>query len=118
MGEAENLPVCDESVDYVFANMYLHHVESPFQAIKEMVRILKPGGTLVVTDLDEHSYEFLRTEQCDRWLGFNRQDIRRWLTDAGLKDVLVDCVGENCCAQSSCGCESASISIFIAVGVK
>jgi len=118
VGEAENLPVSDESIDYVFANMYLHHVESPPYAIKEMVRILRSGGKLVITDLDEHSHEFLRTEQHDRWLGFKRQDIEQWLTDAGLKDVLVDCVGEDCCAQSSCCHKSASISIFIAVGTK
>jgi len=118
VGEAENLPVSDERVDYVFANMYLHHVESPSYAIKEMVRILRSGGKLVITDLDEHSHEFLRTEQHDRWLGFKRQDIEQWLTDAGLKDVLVDCVGEDYCAQSSCGHESASVSIFIAVGTK
>lgn len=118
LGEAENLPISDLSVDHVFANMCLHHVESPSQAIKEMVRILKPGGKMVITDLDEHSYEFLRTEQHDRWLGFKRQDIERWLVDAGLKDVWVDCVGDDCCAQSSCDCESANISIFIATGVK
>jgi len=48
--------------------MYLHHVEDPPAAIKEMVRILKPGGKIVITDADEHNYEFLRTEQQDRWL--------------------------------------------------
>lgn len=26
-GEAENLPISDGTVDYVFANMYLHHVD-------------------------------------------------------------------------------------------
>lgn len=118
VGEAEDLPISDESVDYAFANMCLHHVESPARAIREMVRILRPGGKLVITDLDEHTHEFLRTEQHDRWLGFKRQDIEQWLTDAGLEDVLVDCVDENCCAQSSCGCESAGVSIFIATGVK
>jgi ubiquinone/menaquinone biosynthesis C-methylase UbiE len=39
---SESLPVQSNAVDYVFANMYLHHVESPFNAIKEMVRMLKP----------------------------------------------------------------------------
>jgi len=46
--EAEKLPIPDGAVDYAFANMYLHHVESPPKAIKEMVRILKPGGRLVI----------------------------------------------------------------------
>jgi len=118
LGEAENLPIPGDSVDYAFANMYLHHVEIPLKAIKEMVRILKPGGKLVLTDLDEHDYDFLRTEQHDRWMGFKREDVNRWLTEAGLKAVVVDCADEDCCAQSSCGCDDAVISIFIASGQK
>jgi ubiquinone/menaquinone biosynthesis C-methylase UbiE len=118
VGEAQHLPLSSGSVDYVFANMYLHHVESPPEAISEMVRILKPGGKFVLTDLDEHQFEFLRQEHHDRWMGFRRVDIQYWLTQAGLKNVVVDCVGETCCAQSSSGCESASISVFIASGDK
>ena len=51
LGKAEKLPIPDEAVDYAFANMYLHHVESPLKAIKEMVRILKPGGGLMILDI-------------------------------------------------------------------
>ncbi|HEX76983.1 MAG TPA: class I SAM-dependent methyltransferase [Dehalococcoidia bacterium] len=118
IGKAESLPVEDEGIDYVFANMLLHHVDSPPGAIEEMVRILKPGGMLVVTDLDEHDFEFLKTEHRDRWMGFKREDIKRWLTEAGLKGVRVECIGESCCAQSSCGDGYASISIFVASGEK
>ncbi|MFQ5795263.1 MAG: class I SAM-dependent methyltransferase [Candidatus Bipolaricaulia bacterium] len=118
VGEAERLPIPDEAVDYAFANMYLHHVESPPEAIKEMVRILKPGGQLIITDLDEHTFEFLRDEHHDRWMGFKREDISQWFTDAGLKHVAVDDVSENCRAQSGYGNEYASISIFVASGEK
>ncbi len=118
LGEAEKLPIPDEAVDYAFANMYIHHVESPQTAIKEMVRILKPGGELVITDMDEHEFEFLKEEHHDRWMGFKREDIKRWFEEAGLKNVNVDCVGEDCCAQSTRGEEYASISIFIASGKK
>ena len=116
VGEAEHLPIPSATVDYVFANMYLHHVESPPQAIGEMARILKPGGTLVITDLDEHSFEFLAREHHDRWLGFQREAVERWLVAAGLGDVGTDCVGEDCCTQSSTGEEEASVSIFVAWG--
>jgi ubiquinone/menaquinone biosynthesis C-methylase UbiE len=116
IGEAESLPLEDSSVDYVFANMVLHHVDSPPAAIREMARILKPGGKLVITDLDRHDFDFLRTEHCDRWMGFDRPDVGRWFTETGLVDVKIDCVGENCCAASQSGCGEAAVSIFVASG--
>jgi ubiquinone/menaquinone biosynthesis C-methylase UbiE len=118
VGTAERLPVTHGVADYVFGNMVLHHVDEPSAAIREMVRALKPGGKLVLTDMDEHPFEFLRTEQHDRWLGFRRDDIRQWFLDAGLIQVLVDCVGENCSAASEGTGETASVSLFVAVGTK
>lgn len=117
-GIGEDLPIEDNSVDYVFANMFLHHVENPSLVIKEMQRILKAGGKLIITDLDEHNFEFLKTEQYDVWMGFDRQKIKEWFEDAGLNNVTVNCVGSNCCSDSDNGCEKASISIFIAYGEK
>jgi ubiquinone/menaquinone biosynthesis C-methylase UbiE len=118
LGEAEDLPITDESVDYVFANMCLHHVETPPKAIQEMARILKPGGKLVITDLDKHTFEFLKEEHQDRWLGFKREEVKRWLSEAGLCKVRVDCAGEDCCASSDSGDEYASIGIFVASGER
>jgi ubiquinone/menaquinone biosynthesis C-methylase UbiE len=117
-GEAEHLPIKDDTVDYAMANMYLHHVEDPLVAIKEMVRILKPGGKIALSDLDEHQHEFLKLEHHDRWMGFKRVDVEGWFLAAGLKNVVMDCAGGNCCASSSCGCDNASISIFVACGEK
>ncbi len=114
----ERIPLPDNSVDYAFANMYLHHVESPKEAIHEMARITKPGGRIVITDLDTHTYAFLREEHHDRWMGFEREDITTWLTDAGLTDASIDCVGEDCCDTSCDGTTNARISIFVAWGVK
>jgi ubiquinone/menaquinone biosynthesis C-methylase UbiE len=118
LGEFDNLPIQDEFVDAIFSNMYLHHVESPQVAIKEMVRVLKSGGKIVITDIDVHEYDFLREEHNDRWLGFKREDIRKWFTEAGLRNVQIDCVGEDCCAESDSGNKKASVSIFIASGTK
>ena len=117
-GESESLPVEDESVDYVFANMYLHHVESPPAAIREMARILRPGGRLTITDADEHDFEFLREEHHDRWLGFKREDVSRWFADAGLKNVTVGSTDELCTVDSACSTERARITIFVASGEK
>ncbi|MEW6733242.1 MAG: class I SAM-dependent methyltransferase [Acidobacteriota bacterium] len=118
LGEAEELPIGNEEVDYVFANMYLHHVETPLDAIHEMVRILKPKGRLTITDADEHQFEFLRIEHHDRWLGFKREDVKNWFIAAGLHNVVVDYIGENCTVPSQTSVDQACISIFVASGEK
>jgi len=118
VGESEHLPIDDASVDYVFANMYLHHVESPMTTIMEMVRIVKPGGKVVITDLDEHQFAFLQTEHHDHWMGFKRSNVEAWMLSAGMKNVQVTCASENCCTQSACGNTEAKISIFAAFGEK
>jgi len=73
---------------------------------------------VIITDMDEHAYEFLRKEQHDLWLGFNREDIEQWFIDAGLSNIKIDCIGESCCADSVSGAERASVSLFIAYGEK
>ena len=113
------LPIKEGSLDAVFANMYLHHCPDPLAAIKEMVSTLRPGGRLIITDMDAHTYEWLKTEMADVWLGFDRQDLRDWFEMAGLVNVIVDCTGQSC--QSDCKSESgehADISIFVAAGTK
>ena len=118
VGHADTLPLQDNSVDYAFANMYLHHVEDPAQAIREMARIVKPGGRIVVTDLDTHNHTFLVEEHHDRWMGFERDVVSGWFEAAGLQSVTVSSVGSECCATSECGTESAEVSIFVALGTK
>jgi len=116
-GEVDALPLADGEVDAVLANMVLHHAPDPPGAIREMVRALKAGGTLVITDADTHTHEWLRTEQHDRWLGFDRADIARWFRDAGLEQVSVGDTHEICSPTAECGTKAA-ITIFIAHGTK
>lgn len=117
VGDAEQLPIFDQSIDRVFAHMYLHHVEYPYLAIKEMNRILKPGGRLVITDLEKHDYKFLKIEHHDRWLGFYRSDIRHWLEMGGFSNIIIGTVSdERCCAMSSCKSKNSAVNIFLATG--
>jgi ubiquinone/menaquinone biosynthesis C-methylase UbiE len=116
-GDVDELPLADSEADAVLANMVLHHAPEPPRAIREMARALKPGGALVITDADTHTHEWLRTEQHDRWLGFDRADIVQWFRDAGLENVSVSDTQELCSPTSECGTKAA-ITIFLAKGVK
>jgi ubiquinone/menaquinone biosynthesis C-methylase UbiE len=51
-GRAEALPFDDESVDYVLMVTVLCFLDDPAKAYAEAFRILKPGGVLVVAELD------------------------------------------------------------------
>lgn len=117
-GDSDYLPLSDNSVDYVFANMFLHHVVEPQIALKEMYRILKPKGIVVITDLDEHNFTFLKEEQYDIWMGFNRDILTNWLINVGFLDVSISCVGCNCCSPSAKSTNIADINIFAAYGIK
>jgi ubiquinone/menaquinone biosynthesis C-methylase UbiE len=114
LAEGTEIPLPDGSVDAVLANMYLHHVEDPLEAIMEIVRVLRPGGHLVITDLDRHGFEFLKEEQFDVWMGFSRNLIWDWLKQAGLVNILVEDTHETCTSQAQEGDEKAEVSIFVA----
>jgi arsenite methyltransferase len=113
----DSIPLPDSSLDGVFANMYLHHAPDPLAAIREMARLLKPGGVLCITDLDAHDHEWQRAEMADLWLGFERDDIRHWFAQAGLSDIDVDCAEGTCDACGPDG-EVKPLSIFVALGRK
>lgn len=73
--DPKNLALSDESVDVAFANMYLHHVENPKGTIKDLYRILKKNGKVIITDLDKHEYNLLLSEHHDRWMGIGTNGL-------------------------------------------
>jgi len=79
--------------DCLVCNMVLHHMPAPAEALKRFADLLKPGGSLVLTELCSHDQSWVRDSCGDLWLGFDQDDIARWATDAGLEFGLSQYIG-------------------------
>jgi ubiquinone/menaquinone biosynthesis C-methylase UbiE len=88
-GEIEKVPLQDGSVDLAILSQALHHAADPARAVAEAVRIVTPGGKVLVLDLRAHGEGWVRDRLGDRWQGFEDGALARLLKDAGLKDVRV-----------------------------
>lgn len=82
--DVDVLPLPNDSVDAAVANMVLHHATEPAAMLVEMARVVRPGGTIAITDEIEHHYEWMRTEQADVWLGFTPEQVRGYFGEARL----------------------------------
>jgi SAM-dependent methyltransferase len=88
-GDLAHLPLRDEAVDVALMSQALHHAQDPEEALTEAVRVLKPGGKLLLLDLRKHEQKWVTARFGDRWLGFDDADLERLMTAAGLTDVRV-----------------------------
>lgn len=78
--QPQSLPLADCLV----CNMVLHHMPAPAEALQRFARLIKPGGSLVLTELSSHDQSWVRESCGDLWLGFDQSDLNRWASHAGL----------------------------------
>jgi len=110
LGDFEEVPIADASVDVVFFSQSLHHAQHPERALHEAHRILRTGGRIVVLDLAKHRFEEAREIYADEWLGFSEAEVEAMLEKAGFAQVQASLVDKEL--------ETPQFQTLLAVGWK
>jgi SAM-dependent methyltransferase len=76
-GDVYRLQFADASWDVVHAHQVLQHLSDPAAALKEMRRVVKPGGVVAARDSDYSTFTWYpRDERLDRWLALYQSIAR------------------------------------------
>ncbi len=83
-GTLERLPLDTAELDAALMILVLHHVADPARVLEEAARVVRPGGRLLVADMQPHDHEEYRQTMGHVWLGFSERQLERWCTGAGF----------------------------------
>lgn len=86
-GDLIDLPIEDAAVDATLCVIVLSYVGDVSAAVREMMRILKPGGRAVVVDLLAHNRDPFRRQMGQVHSGFTADAMAGFLTDAGFEEI-------------------------------
>jgi ubiquinone/menaquinone biosynthesis C-methylase UbiE len=101
MGDVYRLDYADASFDVVHAHQVLQHLSDPVRALREMRRVLRPGGVVAARDGDYSCFSWAPLDpKLTRWLELYRAVAQRnlgepdagrflkgWALSAGFTDV-------------------------------
>lgn len=83
------IPVQTEWADACFINMVLHHIDKPKDLIMIIKKYLKKNGKLIITDFYKHDDEKMRENYGDLWLGFEIDNIKKWLFENTFENITI-----------------------------
>jgi ubiquinone/menaquinone biosynthesis C-methylase UbiE len=95
-GSATNLPFPNDCFDVLVSTSALHYFRNPDRAVREMQRVLKPSGRLILTDW---CYDYWTCRGLDLWLRlrdraycktYGTSDLKQMLQAGGFEVVAIE----------------------------
>lgn len=98
------LPFPDQSFDFIYSRLVFMHLENPIKALRSLLRVLKPGGRILIEDADRDCMFFEpepntfksfwnKVQEGQRRLGGDPNVGRKlapYMKDLGLKDIQIE----------------------------
>lgn len=88
-GELSALPMRDGEADLAMAVLVLHHVPDAEAAVRQMRRVLRGGGQVLIVEQAEHDNAAFQERMQDSRSGFDRQALANLVRMAGFEEVRV-----------------------------
>ncbi len=86
-GRLESLPLEVQCLDMALVSLVLHHLEDVAGALRDIFRVLKPGGFLLIVDLLPHEVAMFKEKMGHRWMGFVPEQMMEMLLQAGFVNI-------------------------------
>ncbi len=93
---AENLPFEDDQFDVIVACNMFHYIRQPLVALQEMMRVLKPTGSVVITDwCDDYMISkiynlFLKMFNKAHCKTYKKREFYKLLLSSGFSEIKID----------------------------
>ncbi len=99
LADVGTLPFADAEFDLVVSFTGLHCFPDPHQAVREMGRVLQPGGVLTGSALlNDTGVRYVPVRQIGRFTGLvgpaaTSSEVELWLTEIGFEDISITVSG-------------------------
>src|SRR6185436_2496192 len=67
LGSLESIPFADRTFDVIFSEYVFEHLADPLTVLKEMRRVLKPGGVILILTPNYFSYKTVAARFTPQW---------------------------------------------------
>ncbi|MCH8842519.1 MAG: metalloregulator ArsR/SmtB family transcription factor [SAR324 cluster bacterium] len=105
----ESLAEKSESFDLAIFSQSLHHLEQPAKGLGQAVRVLRPGGRLIVVDLAPHREEWVIAKLGHIHLGFALEEMEAMLRATSLESIHLEQVHQR---------RGEAFTVILASGIK